>query len=311
MESELWPRLLHECSARSIPVAVVNARMSDRSFRRAMKVREVWKHLVRKPTLWLAQSDEDARRLVALGARAETVCCVGNLKYDVRAKRESWIAELIVREAAGRPIVVAGSTVKLEQNDEDLIVTAAWREGIRRNFDPLLVIAPRHPEYFREVAARTHEYRSLTATEMMQSVRSERAFESALEQNDGQPAEVIVLDTIGDLASVYAVANVALVGGSFVPRGGHNPLEPAQFGVPVVMGSSFENFRDIVTKMLAADAIRIVRDEEELELAFHDLLSDPAAARAMGERGRQVFESQQGATARTVEALIEMMRVAR
>src|ERR1039458_1291899 len=129
-------------------------------------------------------------------------------------------------------------------------------------------------------------------------------------REDGAPSrlEIVLLDTIGDLAAVYGAADVAFVGGSLVPRGGHNPLEPAQFGVPVVMGPSFENFRDIVTKMQEADGIRIVRDKDELETALIELLTDHEAARAMGERGRRVFEEQQGATARAVEALVGLVR---
>jgi 3-deoxy-D-manno-octulosonic-acid transferase len=111
MESELWPRMLHECARASIPVAVVNARVSDRSFARTMTVRDIWQYVLRKPSLWLAQSEEDARRLIALGAWGETVKVSGNLKYDVRAPRQSRVAELIRASAAGRPIVVAGSTV--------------------------------------------------------------------------------------------------------------------------------------------------------------------------------------------------------
>jgi 3-deoxy-D-manno-octulosonic-acid transferase len=120
--------------------------------------------------------------------------------------------------------------------------------------------------------------------------------------------DIVLLDTIGDLAAVYGVADVAFIGGSLVPKGGHNPLEPAQFGVPVVMGPSFENFRDVVEKMRVADAIRIVQDKGELEAALVELLTDREKAPAMGERGRLVFEEQQGATARTVEALVGLVR---
>jgi 3-deoxy-D-manno-octulosonic-acid transferase len=119
---------------------------------------------------------------------------------------------------------------------------------------------------------------------------------------------IVVLDTIGDLAAVYGVADVAFVGGSFVERGGHNPLEPAQFGVPVVMGTSYENFRDVVGKMIAEDGIRIVQDKAELETALVELLTNREAARAMGERGRRVFEEQQGATGRAVAALVGMVQ---
>ena len=120
--------------------------------------------------------------------------------------------------------------------------------------------------------------------------------------------EVVLLDTIGDLAAVYGIADVAFVGGSMVTAGGHNPLEPAQFGVPVIMGESFENFRDVVGKMKQADAIRVVRNGEELEQSFVELLTNKPGARAMGERGRQVFEAQQGATARAVQAVLTMMQ---
>jgi 3-deoxy-D-manno-octulosonic-acid transferase len=118
----------------------------------------------------------------------------------------------------------------------------------------------------------------------------------------------MLLDTIGDLAAVYGTADIAFVGGSLIQRGGHNPLEPAQFGVPVVMGPSCENFRDIVAKMKEADAIRIVQDTHGLEAALVELLKDREAAQAMGARGRAVFEAQQGATARAVEALAGMVR---
>jgi len=120
--------------------------------------------------------------------------------------------------------------------------------------------------------------------------------------------DIVLLDTIGDLAAVYGVADVAYVGGSMMERGGHNPLEPAQFGVPVLMGDSYENFREIISKMIAADAIRIVKDELELEIALEELLKDRAQARAMGERGRNVYEEQQGATKRTVDVIVAMVQ---
>jgi 3-deoxy-D-manno-octulosonic-acid transferase len=126
--------------------------------------------------------------------------------------------------------------------------------------------------------------------------------------NSLDSVDIILLDTIGDLAAVYSLADVAYVGGTMFPRGGHNPLEPAQYGVPVIMGESFENFRDIVSRMQAANAVRIVRDEVELEVAFRDLLKNRADARAMGERGQKVFEEQQGATARAVDAIVEVIR---
>ena len=151
MESELWPRMLHECFLAGIPVIVANARVSDRSFERAMRVRRWWGPVLRKVDLWLAQSDEDARRLRAMGAKAESVRAIGNLKYDVRAPKESKVAALIKEAAAGRPIVVAGSTTEDESGDrascEEVAVIQGWWEGTGREpIKALLVIAPRHPE---------------------------------------------------------------------------------------------------------------------------------------------------------------------
>jgi 3-deoxy-D-manno-octulosonic-acid transferase len=310
MESELWPRMLHECERKGIRVAVVNARMSDRSFRRAMRVRAVWARVMQKPALWLAQSEEDARRLVSVGVRAKCVQVVGNLKYDIRAPKKSRIAELILEAARGRPIVVAGSTVRSTESgvdSEEAQVIHAWMRGVPAS-NAMLVIAPRHPERFGEVWEMVFDFPALRATELPAGRRRE----SAVQRNypDGESLEtmdIVLLDTIGDLAAVYGIADVAYVGGSMMKRGGHNPLEPAQFGVPVVMGSSYENFREIVGKMVDANAIRIVNDEAELEIALAELIENRGPAKAMGERGRRVFEEQQGATGCSVEALVAMI----
>ncbi len=318
MESELWPRMLVECGRTRVPVAVVNARVSDRSYARGMRVRAVWGNVLRMVGLFLAQSEEDARRLVAMGARVDAVRAIGNLKYDVRAAKASRVAELIKQVAAGRPIVVAGSTVD-SINDkclsEDEMVIQAWEGQVRREKGVLLVIAPRHPERFGEIEAVAMEFYLVKASDWGDENGGNPPFakyakDGAPGSEDGGPSrlEILLLDTIGDLAAVYGVADVAFIGGSLVRRGGHNPLEPAQFGVPVVMGPSYENFRDMVGKMIAEDGIRIVQDKDELEATLVELLTDREAAQAMGERGRLVFEQQQGATRRAVEALVGMVR---
>jgi 3-deoxy-D-manno-octulosonic-acid transferase len=312
MESELWPRMLHECRRAGVPVAVLNARVSDRSFARAMRVRWIWGRVLRGVTLWLAQSEEDARRLVAMGAAAESVRAIGNLKYDVRAPQQSRIAELIKEAAAGRPIVVAGSTVASTEPNieaEEAQVIYAWMKGALP-MDAVLVIAPRHPERFNEVWQMAMGFPALRASDLVAGKKRENAVAHSYPDGTSlQTMDIVLLDTIGDLAAVYGIADVAYVGGSMFPRGGHNPLEPAQFGVPVVMGESFENFRDIVGRMTGAHGIRIVKDEAELDLAFEDLLTNRDAARAMGERGRRVFEEQQGATARAVEAIVGLVKL--
>jgi 3-deoxy-D-manno-octulosonic-acid transferase len=314
MESELWPRMLWECERAGVPVVVVNARVSDRSFARAMRVRAVWRRVLRRVSVWLVQSEEDARRLVAMGARAEVVRAIGNLKYDVRAPTESRVAELIKETAKGRPVIVAGSTVASTTpgvDSEEAQVVHGWMKGALTS-NALLVLAPRHPERFDEIWKIAFDFPALRATDLLAGKRGENAVQKQYPDGaslDG--ADIILLDTIGDLAAVYGIADVAYVGGSMMERGGHNPLEPAQFGVPVLMGTSFENFRDIVMKMQAADGIRIVQDEVELDSAFEELLTDREAARAMGERGRRVFEEQQGATRRAVEAVVAVIHGAK
>jgi 3-deoxy-D-manno-octulosonic-acid transferase len=337
MESELWPRMLHECQQNQIPIIVVNARVSDRSFARAMKVKAVWARVLRKVSLWLVQSDEDAKRISAMGANAESVQVGGNLKYDVRAPKLSRVAELIKEAAAGRPIVVAGSTVNGETisgrisglDDEEGYLLTAYGGRIRDEIGAMLVLAPRHPERFAEAWNDAIEFPTLRATELLAGKKGSEAFAQFFESSKIHQAEVIVLDTIGDLAAVYGLADVAFVGGSLVKRGGHNPLEPAQFGVPVVMGASFENFRDIVELMKAASGIAIVEEPaglsatsaknadsgpddsfyraQALEAKLVELLTNRDSAKAMGERGRQVFEAQQGATKRAVEAIIAVV----
>lgn len=296
MESEVWPRMMHECRVRDIPVIVVNARVSDRSFHRSKKVRWIWSRVLRRATLWLTQTEEDARRLVEMGARPEAVRVGGNLKYDVHAPKESPVAQWIRTVAEERRIVVVGSTVAdAEGNTEEPAVLAAWAQGAPGT---LLVLAPRHPERFAAAEALLDKSTLLKASMDAPALRTR--------PDPAHRADVVLLDTIGDLAAVYGVADVAFIGGSLVKRGGHNPLEPAQFGVPVIMGPSYENFRDIVGRMVAAEAITIVKNQEELAQAFAALLSDTERARALGDRGRRVFEEQQGATARAVGAVWEM-----
>lgn len=294
MENELWPRMLHECGRRGVPVALANARVSDRSFTRAMRMQSVWGRVMRKPALWLAQSEEDALRLVIVGVRAESVQVAGNMKYDIRAPKQSHMAELIREAAAGRPILVAGSTVGGDSSEEPPLIRV-WEHGLRKEMNTLLVLAPRHPERFQAVESMLQSHRYAKASGWVDSLAP-------------STIDVVLLDTIGDLAGVYAIADVAFVGGSLVKRGGHNPLEPAQFGVPVVMGPSFENFRDIVATMQEAGGLCIVEDSDELETVLMELLTNREQAKAMGERGRQIFEQQQGATARTVKALVAMLK---
>jgi 3-deoxy-D-manno-octulosonic-acid transferase len=300
MESELWPRMLVECERAGVPVAVVNARVSDRSFTRGVRMRALWRRMLRRVALFLVQSDEDARRLTEMGARSETVRVTGNLKFDVRAPKQSRVAELIRQAVGGRPLVVAGSTVEGKEGEEEHLLMQYWPAVLKEVSEAVIVVAPRHPERFAAAYSAMKEYGTVRATELLAGTAGPVA-------QGGN----ILLDTIGDLAAVYQLAElagVAFVGGSLVRKGGHNPLEAARFGVPVVMGPSYENFRDVVERMQAANGILIVRRREEFEAALIDLLKNREKAAAIGDRGRGVFDAQAGATARTVQALMALQK---
>jgi 3-deoxy-D-manno-octulosonic-acid transferase len=297
MENELWPRMLVECERTGVPVAVVNARVSDRSFARGVSMRALWGRMLRRVALFLVQSEEDARRLVAMGASEERVRVSGNLKYDVQSKEASEMTRRIGSLLSGARLIVAGSTLA---GEEEALLTA-WPTIQKAVLDAALLIAPRHPDRFDEVLGLIRKSGS-------------PFFRCSHLLRDTEPifgGTLLLLDTIGDLASMYGIAAVAFVGGSLVAKGGHNPLEPAQFGVPVMMGPSHENFRDVVERMQRADGIRILKNVEELEPALIELLKDRAIPTAMGERGREVFEAQAGATQRTVDALLTLLEATR
>jgi 3-deoxy-D-manno-octulosonic-acid transferase len=290
MESELWPRVLWECVRAAVPVAVVNARVSDRSFARAMRVRGVWGRVLQKVSLWLAQSEEDARRLVAMGARAECVQAIGNLKYDVRAPKDNAISQRLRGLRGPSRMIVAGSTLASEEE----MLLAAWPGVLRSGPDLILILAPRHPERFGEVAAlvRRAGYEPILCSELSDA------------RTNLPGGSILILDTLGDLASVYSVASAAFIGGSLVPRGGHNPLEAARFGVPLVMGGSYENFREVVEGLRADGGVRII-DEQQLAEALIDAAGHDQSS---GVRAKEFYESRAGATQRAVEAVVRLVR---
>ena len=291
IESELWPRLLTECEAMKIPVVVANARVSDRSLPRYLRLKPLWRPLLNKVALFLAQSEESAERLKSIGA--PRVELAGNLKYDARPGKDTALVAALragIREEF--TVIVCGST--LEREDEMLL--DAWPAVLKAAPQAVLVLAPRHPARFDQVA-------ELVAKRRIPLVRA-----SAYLQTEAEiiPGSVFLLDTIGDLASMYGISEVAFIGGSLVPSGGHNPLEPAQFGVPVLMGTSFENFREIVEAMRLEDGIRIVTPPT-LAMALTDVVTNVEKAVSMGERGKAVSATQTGAAARTATALLKLL----
>jgi 3-deoxy-D-manno-octulosonic-acid transferase len=283
-ESEFWMNLLAVAKKNNCRVAVVNTRVSDRSLPRYLKVRGLLaKHIFSRVDLVLAQSDQDAERVRQIGAPSGRVQVSGNLKFDLTPPAESEIVRKLREAMQDNTVLVCGSTV---EGEEEIL---AREFNSRRMPDLIVVMAPRHPERFNAVA-------DLLTNAGVKVVRRTTW--------TGEPIEsgtVFLLDSIGELAAIYALADVAFVGGSLVPRGGHNVLEPAYFGKPIVVGPHTENFRDIMRRFEQANAIARTEPGDVLVGAFL-LLTQPALA-GMGARAKHVMDENAGATERTVSAL--------
>jgi 3-deoxy-D-manno-octulosonic-acid transferase len=293
VETELWPNLLSACRRSQIPVALVNGRISDRSLPRYMRLRRLWKGILAGISILLAQSEEDVKRLKAIGAPAGRVWFTGNLKYDVRSAEPATITNVLREKLApGTRVLVCGSTLEGEEE----ILLNAFHELLKTIPDCVMILAPRHPERFGRVAG-------LLKNRNESYVRRSNWMKRPVKI---KPGTVVLLDSIGELASVYALASVAFVGGSLVPAGGHNPLEPAQFAVPVVMGTHYANFRAVIDTLVEAEALKLATTENLLPM-LQNLLSDPEAANALGVRALEVFHRQAGATGRTITALLSLL----
>jgi 3-deoxy-D-manno-octulosonic-acid transferase len=291
-ETEFWPnflRLAHKSGAR---IAVVNARISDRSLPGYRRVRRILTRVLRDIDLFLAQTEEDARRLRDIGAPAEHVRVSGNLKFDVVAPAAPAIVASLrsaFQQAGAGPVVVCGSTVEQEEG----LLLRAFENVLASHPRAVMILAPRRPERFEEVA-RLLEHLDI------------RFWRRSLWSGDPIAGGVFLADSIGELASLYALADVAFVGGSLVPRGGHNIIEPAQHGVPIMVGNHTENFRDIVGLFQSRDAVRVV-GPAEFPLVLMHLLSHGAERGELGRRGAETLHSQMGATKRTVRALEKLL----
>ncbi len=285
METELWPNLLFGCRDRGVPVYILNARLSARSLRGYSVLRPLIARTLRTVRRVAAQSGADAARFVQLGAAPDQVRDVGNLKFDIPVPGN--VPELVAgfrsHLSAARRVWIAAST----HEDEEAPVLAIHARLRQRWPDLLLLWAPRHPERFPRVAD--------AARDAGWTVGTRRA--------DRWPAagdDVFVLDTLGELMAFYACADVAFVGGSLQPVGGHNLLEPAAVGTPAVTGPHLHNFSEISRRLGEADALVIASDAAGVAGAIEDLLADDARRREMAARGRALVEHGRGALARTL-----------
>jgi 3-deoxy-D-manno-octulosonic-acid transferase len=291
-ETEFWPNFLRLAHVSGARVAVVNARISDRSWPGYRRFHRVLARVLKNVDLFLAQTAEDARRLENIGAPSERVRAVGNLKYDIPSPVALPIVADVrsaLAQAGAGPVIVCGSTVE----GEEPILLAAFKNVLAIHPKAVMILAPRHPERFAAVAQRV-EHLGISFRK-----RSEWTAEPLA-------GVVLLLDTIGELSALYALADVAFVGGSLVSRGGHNILEPAQHGVAILVGNHTENFRDIVTLFKTRDAVRVVGPDEFLPVLM-ELLSHPEERAALGRRGAETLRSQTGATKKTVDALVKIL----
>jgi 3-deoxy-D-manno-octulosonic-acid transferase len=286
METELWPNLFAECERRGVPLVLASARLSARSVARYRRFRGLARGIFSAASLIAAQTREDAERFIAIGAASARTRVLGNIKFDLELGAGVIEAGRELKHMLGsaRPVWIAGSTHAGEEEQ----VLAAHAELPE---EALLLLVPRHPDRFDGVA-------QLLAARGIKFIRR-----SGGVAPDGA-TRVVLVDTVGELAALYAAADAAFVGGSLVPIGGHNLLEPAALGLPVLTGPSYANGREIARLLLALGAALEVRDARELAAALNRLLQDPAERQRMGAIGRQIVAANRGSVQRLL-SLIE------
>jgi 3-deoxy-D-manno-octulosonic-acid transferase len=315
METELWPNMLRALAARGVPAMIANGRISDRSFRRYRLVRAALRDVLADVRVFAMRSDEDARRIIALGAAPERVVVTGNLKTDAPADPAG--AADLWRRLLGLPpqrrVWIAGST----HRGEEEAVLAAHAAALADEPDLTLVLAPRHPERVDEVLAliAARGWRGVKRSTLpggrLSGERSHAASGSGhlRPEPDSRPPlqQIIVVDTIGELAQMYSVADAVFVGGSLVPRGGHNVLEPALRRKPVLIGPHTDNFREAADLLLAGGGAAVVRDAASLATELRALLADRALAARRGEAGFESLGAHHGAVRQTLDLVARFL----
>lgn len=294
VETEIWPNLLRECRRRGVKTVVVNGRISYRSYPRYRIVRPLFRRVLDHVDHFCVQGEETARRLADLGADAARITVTGSLKFDSLDLGTGSAKHRVLRffrMSAGRPVIVAGSTLR---GEEEAVIRAFNRVRTTGN-SALLVIAARHPERFAEVER-------LCRHEGLLTVRR-----SGLPIDAEPRADAVILDTIGELAPLYQVATAVFVGGSLVPAGGHNILEPAVFGKPIVFGPHMQNFAEIAETFLRNGAALQVRTDRELEETMVGLMRDPVRRARLGAAARALVEANRGARDRTLAAIAAVL----
>ena len=295
-ETEIWPLFLDRAAAHGIPVALVNGRISGRSFRRYALAGRFLARTLGRVSLFAMQTREDAERIARLGAPPQRIRVTGNIKYDLAAAPPFADAARLEGAASGRPVVVAASTA----DGEEAVLLEAWKRLSPR---PLLAIAPRRPERFDDVA-RLIESSGFTVLRRSSPDSGVSNHQSPIINHQSL---VYLLDSIGELASLYREASVAFLGGSLAPVGGHNPIEAWAQGVPVIVGPHTENFREITACGERLGFARRAADARSLSDAFEAALADPAARAACGERARRFVAENRGAADATADLVLPLL----
>ena len=301
METELWPNFLRECKARRIPVALVNGRISKQSFQRYSLIKFFLRKVLSSLSIAIMQSETDAQRLQALGMPGERIFTAGNLKFDAQPASDLAHTTEEIRDRFGLqtevPLILAAST----HAPEEEIILDSFKQ-ISANLPARLMLAPRHPERFNEVAS------------LIQNSGLSWARRMNLPQPTDPNATVILLDTIGELPATYSFATLVFVGGSIVDKGGHNVLEPAAVGTAVVTGAHTHNFHAIVDLLEEAGALVQLPPAEGTSMAvpqvakvFARLLANPEARAELGRRAKQLVSENQGAAERTVKLIVPLL----
>ena len=292
MEREIWPNLFRACSARRIPILIASARISDRSGRRHLRLAGLFRDALARDVTIAAQTDADAERFRAIGVPAAAVHVTGNIKFDLEIPEDVRRAGAHIRaEFAHRPVWVAGST---HEREEDIVLDAHERVRAARN-DALLLLVPRHPNRFDAVKS---WLRSRNVRFVLRSTREAVAADTS----------VLLVDTLGELLSFYSAANVAFVGGSLVPVGGHNLLEPAALNRPIIVGPHTFNAADIAQDFLARGAAVQVESATELGAAVLDLLTNAARRDRMIASAHAILQVNRGALARLLTLIEKLLR---
>jgi 3-deoxy-D-manno-octulosonic-acid transferase len=294
METELWPNHIHQCAQRGIPVALANARLSERSARGYARFAKLTAPMLAELDLLAVQTSLEAERFRRLGARAECVEVTGSIKFDLTIDAELLTRATALRaqwQAESRPIWIAAST----HAGEDEIVLAAHCVLLKQHPDALLILVPRHPERFNAVF-------ELCQRQGFSTRR--RSTAEAVQAAD----QVLLGDTMGELLFLYALADIAFVGGSLVANGGHNLLEPAALGKPVLSGPHLFNFLEIAAQLRGAGALSQVTDAETLALRVAQLWREAQTAEAMRAAGQAVMQANQGALARLLAGLGRLIK---